>query len=194
MTGNDDNDNDDSFSSSSSKDDILSDADSDESLLLVKARKKLGRRNSSPSPPSPTSFRSFNSSSLVQYLSTRLIHRKTMMIVGVIATLSLSCSVWNNACYMYMDLLDTPPMCYRMRRVQLNILKSWMSFLVFHCWRVCMPLAFILQCALSIMLDKSAAFATFVARVYFWFVVALSILTVAHLAEIKDVLKDATLC
>ena len=117
------------------------------------------------------------------------------MLVGVIATLSLSCTIWNNACYMYMDLLDVRPACPQKRRVQLKILKSWLSFVIFHCWRVCMPLAFILQCAIAIIVDKTLWFASFVSRVYLWFVVALSIVTVAHLSEIKDVLNnDGRLC
>ena len=131
---------------------------------------------------------------LYSFVVHRLIHRKTLMIAGVVATLSLSCAVWNNACYIYMDLLDTEPACFRKREAQLKILKSWMSFVVFHCWRVCMPLAYILQCAIAVFTDKTLWFASFSTRVYFWFVVALSIVTVAHLSEISDVLNDPLLC
>jgi len=190
-----DDDNDDSLSSfdDSFKDDEMT-SDSDESLLLNSKTCRKKAKHAPVSLSASTSPYRYYASTLQQYLSTRLIHRKTLMVVGVIATLSLSCSVWNNACYIYMDLLDTQPKCPRKRQVQLNILKSWLSFLVFHCWRVCMPLAFILQCALAIFMDKTVAFAAFVTRIYFWFVVALAILTVAHLSEIKDVLNDGHLC
>lgn len=202
-------DNDDSYSSSSSssmKDEAsLSDVDSDESLLSTNngCQKKSGQqhhqhrlRSSSPSSiilTAPSSIPSLFAS-LRLYLSTRLVHRKTFMLIGVVASLSLSCTIWNNACYIYMDLLDTRPECPRKRLVQLEILKSWLSLIVFYCWRFCMPLAFILQCALAIFFDKTLAFTNFVTRVYFWFIVAISIITVAHLAEIKDVLNADRLC
>ena len=208
----------DSFSSCSSKDEgpllskhhaVLEEVDSDESLLFLShAGKKMGRHSPSPHRLSPTFFPALSSptssaspsavssaSFLSSFIFTRLLHRKTLMVGGVVATLSLSCAVWNNACYMYMDLLDVEPPCRRMRDAQLKILKSWMCFVIFHCWRVCMPLAYILQCAIAVFLDKTLWFAAFSTRVYLWFVVALSIVTVAHLSEIGDVLKDdAHLC
>jgi len=120
--------------------------------------------------------------------------RKTFLITVTLMAIGLSSYIWNNTVYLYMDYLDVPPACNRKRLIQLEILKSWNTLLVFYGWRFCFPLTLIIMSATAIFFDKTVWFCSFVARRFIWFIIALSITTVVHLYQIIQVLNLTSLC